>query len=141
MKLIVDFNRRTNWKSGARVCCLVLALVAGGGCGKPKDTPPQVMPPPSSDSNSTAGKTITPPPVRTQPAPPPVSFSYDSNAKGVTQLQALNRALLGWKMKYNRRPHTFEEFASTAGFQIPAPPAGKKYTLSSKGFIVLVDSN
>jgi hypothetical protein len=44
-------------------------------------------------------------------------------------------------MKYHRRPQTFEEFASTAGFQIPDPPAGKKYALDKNGFIMLVNSN
>ena len=124
-------------KSEVGTLCLILVLAIGGGCGKPKAT----TPPPSSDSNSAAAKNITPSPGQMQPAPPPVSFSYDRSSNGPTQLQSLNRALLGWKMKYNRRPRTFEEFASTAGFQIPSPPAGKKYALSPKGFIVLVDSN
>ena len=113
-------------KSEVGTLCLILVLAIGGGCGKPKAT----TPPPSSDSNSAAAKNITPLPGQMQ-----------TSQNGPTQLQSLNRALLGWKMKYNRRPRNFEDFASTAGFQIPAPPAGKKYALSPKGFIVLVDSN
>jgi hypothetical protein len=69
------------------------------------------------------------------------SVPSTSANSGVTQLQLLNRAMLGWEMKNHRRPRTFEEFASSAGFQIPEPPLGQKYALSSKGHIVLVNSN
>ena len=137
MKLCFDFGRLDGWKSGAAILCLIVALVVGGGCGKSPSAPPPVASPPASDSASIApGPAVTPPQDRLQSSVP----SATTNA-GPTQLQLLNRALLGWKMKNHRRPQTFEEFASTAGFQIPDPPAGKKYALGQNGFIVLVNSN
>jgi hypothetical protein len=137
-KHIFERGGSGGWKSGAGMLCLILALAAGGGCGKPKNATTAVPPPPASDS-AAAPEANSVPANRMQPTPPPVSF--DSSPNGPTQVQSLNRALLGWKMKNHRRPQNFEEFASTAGFQIPAPPAGKKYALDSKGFIVLVNSN
>lgn len=138
MKHIFAANKSSHWKLPTGVFCLTLALAAGTGCGKPKNTTTPVPPPTVSDS-ATAPAASTAPANRMQPTPPPASF--DNSPNGPTQLQSLNRALLGWKMKNHRRPQNFEEFASTAGFQIPAPPAGKKYTLNSKGFIELVNSN
>jgi len=54
-------------------------------------------------------------------------------------LQLLNRALIRWMIKNHRHPQNFEDFASSASIQIPDPPAGKKYALNGRGFIVLVD--
>jgi len=140
MKHDFPANKSDHWKLPNGVLCLaIVALAAGAGCGKPKNTETPI-PPPASDSAADP-KASSAPANRMQPAPPPVTVSYESSPNGATQLQSLNRALLGWKMKNHRRPQNFEEFASTAGFQIPAPPAGKKYTLNSKGFIELVNSN
>lgn len=140
MKHVLEYGGPSRFKSGAGTLCLMLVLAIGAGCGKSKNATAPVAPPPAS--NSAAAPAANPVPAnRMQPAPPPVSFSFDSSPNGPTQLQSLNRALLGWKMKNNRRPQTFEEFASTAGFQIPAPPTGKKYALNSKGIVVLVNSN
>lgn len=140
MKLFVDFGRLDGWKPGAGILCLILALVVGGGCGKAQSTPPPVASPSPSNSTSTAAApatppAATPPPARIQPSVPSVSTNT-----GPTQLQLLNRAMLGWEIKNHRRPRTFEEFSSSANFQIPAPPPGQKYALGQNGFIVLVNS-
>lgn len=125
------------WKAMGIIGILVFALVAGEGCGKSsKNVPPSVVAPSPSDSNAVA-LAATPPANWTHPSAP----SSSAKDSGPTQLQMLNRAVLGWKMKNHRRPQSFEEFASTAGVQIPPPPAGKKYALDSKGFIILVNSN
>ena len=139
MKHILDFGRLDSWKPGAGILCVILALVAGGGCGKPKIVPPPVAP--QSNSTSTAAAPTGTPlsPQMQQPALPAVSVNAGQN--GPTQIQSLNRAMMGWAMKNHRRPQTFQEFASTAGFQIPDPPAGKKYALDKNGFIILVNSN
>jgi hypothetical protein len=142
MKVHFNFCRLNGWKPGAGIFCLIVALVAGGGCGKPKNTTTPVPPTPASDTATTPA--ANPAPANRMPStPPPVSINVNAipNPNGPTQLQLLNRALMGWKMNNHRQPKTFEEFSSTAGFQIPNPPAGKKYTLSPKGFIVLVNSN
>lgn len=141
MKLFFNFGRLDGWKPGAGILCLILALVVGGGCGKSQNKPPEVASPPASDSASTASApAATPPPDRMQPSIPVPSVSTNNNV-GPTQLQLLNRAMLGWEMKNHRRPLNFEEFASSANFHIPEPPPGKKYALDQKGFIVLVNSN
>jgi hypothetical protein len=56
-------------------------------------------------------------------------------------LQPLNQALLGWRLQNRRVPASFEEFAASAGIQIPPPPPGKKYILNSHGLISLVNAN
>jgi hypothetical protein len=140
MKHILNFGRPDRWKPGAGILCVILALVAGGGCGKSKNAATPVQSPPAADSAATPSGTPLSPQM--QPTLPAVSVNaVNVGQKGPTQVQSLNRAMMGWVMKNHRRPQTFEEFASTAGFQIPDPPAGKKYALNSKGFIILVNSN
>ncbi|HEV2452830.1 MAG TPA: hypothetical protein VGY98_01120, partial [Verrucomicrobiae bacterium] len=64
-------------------------------------------------AGSTAGQVTTP--TATVPSgPPPPGIPVNSANSGLTQLQLLNRALLGWEMKNHRRPQSFAEFASTA---------------------------
>ena len=136
MELFSDFARREWWKPKAGILGLILALVAGGGCGKPHGTPPPAAAPSQSDSTSPAATpAATPPPDRLQPSVPAVSANT-----GPTQLQVLNRAMLGWEMKNHRHPRSFEEFAGSANIQIPVPPSGQKYAFNQQGFIVLVNS-
>lgn len=140
MKHVFEANRFSHRKLPTGVFCLMLAIATGMGCGKSKKTETPV-PPPTVD-NSAATPTANPTPAnQTQPTPPHASSSLEGSPNGPTQLQSLNRALLGWKRQNHRQPKSFEEFASTVGFQIPAPPAGKKYSLNANGFIVLVNSN
>lgn len=131
------FGRFEHWKATGVIGILTIALLAGEGCGKSsKSAPPSAAAPSPSDSKA-AQVAATPPANWTRP--PAISGSAADS--GLTQVQALNRAVLGWKMKNHRQPRSFDDFASTAGFQIPPPPAGKKYALDSKGFIILVNSN
>jgi hypothetical protein len=138
MKLYCNFGWLDGAKPGAAILWLMFALVVGGGCGKSHSTPPPVASPMVSDSTSSApAPAATPPSVRIQSSVPSIS----ANTGGPTPIQMLNRAMLGWEMKNHRRPHTFEEFAGSAGFQMPEPPPGLKYALDQRGFIVLVNSN
>ncbi len=143
VSIFFDFGRRAGWLPNAGILCLLLVLVASSGCKKSDSTPASVAPSQGSNSTATADA-ATPTADAPTATPPPVSVSLSTQSSstnsGLTQLQSLNRVLLGWKMKYHRRPQTFEEFASTANFQIPDPPAGQKYAISQKGFIVLVNS-
>lgn len=135
-RLFFNVRRLLSLKPKAGMLCLICALAVSGGCGK-KSIPPPAVPSSASDSSSEAAAPASPPPAnRVQSSPP----SASPTATGPTQLQSLNRALLGWKIKNRRQPQSFEDFASSAGFQIPSPPPGKRYALSS-GFIVLVNSN
>lgn len=150
MNILFYFGWRAGWLPNAGIWCLLLVLVASSGCKKSDSTPASVAPSQESNSTTTAEAPTTTAEAPTTAAeapttaPPPVSVSLPTQSSptnsGVSQLQLLNRALLGWKMKNHRRPQTFEEFASTANFPIPDPPAGQKYALSQKGFIVLVGS-
>ena len=140
-----------------RVMSLVLGLAAimlASGCTK-KSTPPvtTAAPPPTNETASAPATPEAPAaPVAAAPVaapespapaagaeggppPPPV---YDTTAP--TDLPSLNRALHVWIMNNRRRPKDFQDFASSAGVKIPPPPAGKKYTLNGKGFIILVDN-
>jgi hypothetical protein len=138
MKHIINFGRHGSWKPGAGILCMILALAAGAGCGKSKNVSSPVEPPSSPNSAATTTPADSPA-NQMQPALPAVSVNAGQN--GPTQVQSLNRAMMGWVMKNHRRPQTFQEFASTVGFQIPDPPAGKKYALNQNGFIILVNSN
>ena len=136
VKLYFHPGRFHSWQTRSGIICLSLALIVGEGCGKHSATPPATPSLPSNSTYSGTESAVTPPSNRMQPS---VQATSTDNA-GPTQLQLLNRALLGWKIKNHRQPGTFEEFANSAGFQVPAPPSGKKYSLKS-GFIVLVNVN
>jgi hypothetical protein len=141
MKMVFDvarlISRQPQGWAKSSAFCLALALVATAGCSKSSPPPQAVAPPVSSDSTS-ARQAQAPAPV---PVPggtqPVVAADADDSQK---TLQGLNRALLGWTIRNRRHPQTFEEFAGSAGFQIPAPPAGKKYSLSPRGFVILVNN-
>lgn len=114
--------------------CVALAVTAG--CGKSSPPAESAMPPVSTDSTS-AQQTPPPAPAPLQDPQPMVAADPDDTQK---TLQGLNRALMGWMIRNHRHPKTFEEFAGSANFQIPDPPAGKKYTLNARGFIILVSN-
>jgi hypothetical protein len=140
MKMVFDVarlvSRQPQGWAMVSVFCLALVLAAAAGCSKSSPPPQAVAPPVSSDSTS-AQPTQAPAPVPVPGSQPVVAADADDPQK---TLQGLNRALMGWTIRNNRHPGTFEEFANSAGFQIPAPPAGKKYSLSDRGFVILVDN-
>jgi hypothetical protein len=122
-------------------CVLLVILVDGGGCGKSESTVLPVTSQPVSNSIPTTASTTTVPIATLPPVSvPPVSQS-NTNSSNLTQLQLLNRAMMGWEIQNHRRPQTFDDFASTVNFQIPNPPPGQKYALNQRGFIVLVNAN
>ncbi len=130
-------GRLNHWKTTGIIGIFSIALFAGAGCGKSSKTVPVAAPAPSASDSTAVKMAATPPANWTQP-PAKANPAKDS---GPTQLQMLNRAVLGWKMEHHRQPRSIEDFASTVGFQIPPPPEGKKYALDSKGFIILVNSD
>ncbi|MGH7943328.1 MAG: hypothetical protein ACREFR_19895 [Limisphaerales bacterium] len=113
---------------------LIFAAAFATGCGKQKVSAPPVPPP-----ESTATTPAAPSPTVSAPAPHPQSATTAAPNSSQQSLQVLNQALMRWMIKNRRHPRSFEEFASTANIQIPAPPPGKKYALNGRGFIVLVD--
>jgi hypothetical protein len=138
MKMFSGFARSVVGQSERRVLCFMLGLavaILAAGCGK-KSTAPVSNNAPPPPTNETATAPVSPPPApisqptatvpAAKPAPPSV--------------QALNHVLMGWIIQHHRHPKSFEDFAASANVQIPPPPAGKKYTLNSRGFIILVDN-
>ena len=83
----------------------------------------------------------------TQPAPtnPPVAAQASQPGSslilpnGEVDMPELQRSVIRWILAHRRRPANFEEFAATAGVQIPPPPAGKKYFLAKDMHVRLVD--
>ena len=115
------------------VCLGILLTVSALNTGCSKATNP--APVPTADStNSTPTASAAPVPVQT---PQPVVISSTNSQPN---LQTLNRALMAWMIKNHRHPQSFDEFASSAPIQIPNPPPGKKYTLNTRGFIILADN-
>jgi hypothetical protein len=136
MKMVFDVARFAGRQPKGCVACLALALAVTAGCGKSSPPVQSAAPPVSSDATSAQQ---TPPPA--QPAlqnPQPAAVANPDDSKQT--LQGLNRALMGWMISNHRHPKTFEEFASSANIQIPDPPAGKKYALNARGFIILVSN-
>ncbi|HTR41605.1 MAG TPA: hypothetical protein VMH87_08325 [Pseudomonadales bacterium] len=133
MKLLFDFNRCTYRQPKVLVAGLALVFALAAGCGKSSNGPTVSVAPPSSTTNvaQAPGQQVTP--------SAPVAVANADIPK--PEMQAMNRALLDWMRANNRRPKTFQEFASSTDFQIPAPPAGKKYAFNERGFIVLVDAS
>lgn len=114
-------RRRTQTnRSFSKLLLLGLATVTllstGPGCGK-DNSPLQGAVEPSK-----------PPPG---PLPPVVD-----NA-GQTDMDELNRTLVRWILRNKRRPNSYEDFAATAGVQLPTPPAGKKFVIGKDMRIVL----
>ena len=56
-----------------------------------------------------------------------------------TDVPSLQREVVKWIVRNRRTPKNFEEFAATAGIQIPPPPAGKKYSLTPQMHVQLID--
>jgi hypothetical protein len=135
MKMVFDFARFAGRQPKGWIASLALALAVTVGCGK-SDSPPQSAAPPAS-SDSSAQQTPSPAPLALQNPEPLATTDPDDTQK---TLQGLNRALMGWMIRNHRHPKTFEEFAGSANMQIPNPPAGKKYALNARGFIVLVSN-
>jgi hypothetical protein len=124
------------------VFCLAFILGAAmfaAGCGNGKNNGPAANVAPPPQTNQAAAPSVSPSSIENpQPAPAAPMTNASSTEPN---LQQLNRALIGYIVRNHHRPKTFEEFAANANIQIPPPPAGKKYALNQKGYIILVDSS
>ncbi len=117
----------------AGLVCATAWLAAG--CGKQAQTPAPPAPAPQDTNASQPAPAAPAAGVNSGPAPAAAA----TNA--IVDLRPLNQALMGWVYRNGRRPANFEEFAATAGIQIPPPPPGKKYSISGRGLISLVNAN
>ena len=127
------FKARTFVRVFASVLPLLVLLAAAAilpGCGK-----------------KAAAPAVPPPAAETQPVPPdqPIAASTSPPAATLTQadgqvdLPELQRSVLRWVLAHRRRPASFEEFAATAGVQIPPAPTGKKYILTKDLHVQVVN--
>jgi len=57
---------------------------------------------------------------------------------GEPDLTEINRAMVRWLVRNQRRPASFADFAATADAPIPPAPAGKKYVLAPNMHVQLV---
>jgi hypothetical protein len=134
----LDFDRFAGHQPKRWRVCIALALaipLLATGCSKKGDNSTSNMASPSA-SDSTATSPATPAPAGSSQ---PTSAASATNA--MPDLQALNQALLQWRMQNQRVPSSFAEFAASAGINIPPPPSGKKYVINSRGLISLVNAN
>ena len=122
--------------------CLALVLGAAiitAGCSKKSEKPSSNANPPLQASQDTSQPAAPGPAVNSQPVP----LALATNAVGATNtapdLAELRRALARWLLRNRRPPANFEDFSATAGVVIPPPPPGKKYILTKRMEILLVD--
>jgi hypothetical protein len=134
---------------------LLAAALLSAGCHKAADTssaPPPAPPAPvaaAPDTNQDTQAAAPAPassrldPQTHEPVAAPLVAAPDAapivNQSGDPDMQEMNRALLRWLVANRRRPNSFADFASSAGVQIPPPPAGKKYVITPTMHVVLVN--
>ena len=119
---------------------LFAVLIAGlslfaAGCGKKEQG--QGTTPPAGASQ--------PAQLRAQPGQAPAApqvyqpVTTLAQSNGAVDLPELQRCVIRWVVANQRRPNSFEDFAATAGVQIPPPPAGKKYLITHDLHVQLVN--
>jgi hypothetical protein len=107
-----------------RLLSMILVLTAFG-CKR------QQSPPPSAPTSSPTQGTAEAVP---QGAPPQVLRPADAPPGEAINL---DRELRRWILANRRPPKNFEDFAATAGIQIPPPPPGKKYVIDKSMHVIL----
>lgn len=140
MKTFSGFARFPGRQS-TRVGVFALALVLGAamfaaGCGKAKSTGPAAGATPPLQTTQDVSQPTT---ANSQPVPATPATTVAAAPNAGPDLMPLNQALRGWLMRNRRVPASFEEFAATAGVTIPPPPVGKKYAITKRMEVVLVD--
>jgi hypothetical protein len=121
-----------------------LALILGAamfaaGCGKNSEKPSSSANPPLQTAQDTPQPAAPVPAVKSQPAPVVLATNAAGATGTASELAEMRRALARWLVRNRRPPASFEEFAATAGVVIPPPPAGKKYIITKRMEIQLVD--
>jgi hypothetical protein len=127
-------RKQLRFQSIPPVC---LVLVAGvllfSGCGKAKKAASETPAPAPETAKQTAPDNLS------VPAPAPgTAPAVVAAPNGEPDLGELNRNLIRWIVRNQRRPANFEDFAATAGVVIPPAPAGKKYVIAKNMHIQLV---
>ena len=112
---------------GTMVPLLLLFVIAGfSGCGRRDQTTGNAL---ATNANQQA---VQSPSQAQNPLPPPTAPPPN------TEPPDLNRELRKWIVRNQRPPKNFEDFAATAGIQIPPPPTGKRYAIDKTMHVILV---
>jgi hypothetical protein len=125
-----------------KAVCLVLVLGAAmfaADCGKKSEKPSSSATPPLQTTQDTSQPTAPSSDVNSQPVPAAPATNVAAAPNAGPDLGALNHALRQWLARNHRVPASFEDFSATAGVAIPPPPAGKKYVITKRMEILLVD--
>ena len=134
MKPAFDLRRVASCQVGIHAVSVGLSLALPllcGGCKKDSVSTTGTSAPVAAAVPTSAAPTAS-----VQPLP---SASAPAATNAAPDLRAINRALIIWSVHHRRQPSSFEEFAASAGVQIPSPPPGKKYIIDSNGLISLVN--
>jgi hypothetical protein len=134
MNPLFEFRRYSGCQPKVTAVCLAFVLTMAAGCGKSNTPTTSAAPPPSDTTQASPA-----PSPQATPSSQPTAVAAADIPK--PEMQAMNRALIGWIRANGHRPKTFQEFAGSTDFQIPTPPPGKKYALNGRGFVVLVDAS
>jgi hypothetical protein len=105
-------------------------ITLSGGCSKKAEA--NAPAPAATNQTQADGAPIGPPEMpapQVQPGTPPPTVSDPAE---------LNRELRKWILRNRRTPKDFNDFASTAGIQVPPPPEGKRYAIDKTMHVVLV---
>ena len=116
-----------------RLAATAVLITFATGCGKHSQAPAASTAPMTNSAVAEASEATQSPDGTTASALPAAV-----DADGAPDLAELSRRLRRWIVSHRRVPENFEEFAATAGVQVPPPPAGKKYAIN-KSTVLLVD--
>jgi len=107
------------------ILALVLAL-GPTGCGK------------KGNQQASQSAPAAQAPAQSSPQVQPAAQSI-AQQNSEPDLANINRSLVRWILRNQRRPASFEDFAATADAPIPPAPAGKKYVIGSNMHVQLVN--
>jgi hypothetical protein len=114
----------------------VVGALALDGCSKANTTSTTEAPPLQDVTQADTNQSVAAPNSNPNVVPTQAAVTAPQ-----PDLAALQRSLAGWLVANRRAPANFEEFAATANVTIPPPPPGKKYYLTNRMRIELVDIN
>ncbi|HLX96135.1 MAG TPA: hypothetical protein VKU37_10370 [Verrucomicrobiae bacterium] len=140
MKAFVLFGWFAGRRPGRQFVLLIafvgVTAMLAVGCHKQSQVAAPETPPPAQPTNASQPEPANQATV-VNSQPPPALDANTTNA--LPDLRPLNRALWGWVAQNGHRPANFEDFAATAGIEIPPLPPGKKYILNDRGLISIVN--
>lgn len=124
------------------VCMALLMMVLATGCGKNGDAAKASASPLPDQPTASATPSTTPgPPLAAPvavPANPAVVVVPEGGGMNATAGQ-LTRQLRRYISRNHSTPSSFEDFVASAHLQVPPPPPGKKFAISSNLKVVLVN--